>query len=77
MGVRILRDEYLEKSDLSEEKMYQKYIKTLQKNKFDIQDTKQEEKLQNIDKFIENIPGFELRENQKKMLDTVDKTFQK
>ena len=77
MGVRILRDEYLEKSDLSEEKMYQKYIKTLQKNKFDIQDTKQEEKLQNIDKFIENFPGFELRENQKKMLDTVDKTFQK
>jgi Rad3-related DNA helicase len=42
-----------------------------------IDDKNSSNSVENIIDFIDTIPGFELRENQKKMLDTVDTTLQK
>ncbi len=79
VGIRILRDTYLEapKNPLSPLSFTESYIQSLQKKTLDIEDIYTSNTSINIEEFLANIPGFELRENQKKMLDKVDMTFSK
>ena len=77
VGVHIVRDEYLEKYTTSNEQILQDYENILHGNMYDIDDKNSSNSVENIMDFIDTIPDFELRENQKKMLDTVDTTLQK
>lgn len=53
------------------------YIKKIKKRHIDIHDISRSGKVENIDNFLDDIPGFELRSNQKTMLAKVDTIFSK
>ncbi|NDK10068.1 DEAD/DEAH box helicase [Candidatus Gracilibacteria bacterium] len=76
-GIKILKDLYLQKPEfvLSSEEFVEKYIKDLSNNIHDIQDISMSKVNENLSDFLEKIPNFELRDSQKSMLDTVDKTL--
>ncbi len=78
-GIRILRDEYLisPNENISQDDIVDTYTQKLKKNIYDIQDMSQNNEHINIEDFLDNIPWFELRDSQKKMLDKVDNTFKK
>ena len=77
VGIKIVRDTYLiiPETPPSREEVIEIYIRSLEKNIRDIQDISQENITLKLDEFLSKIPSFELRENQKKMLDKVDKTL--
>jgi hypothetical protein len=67
----------LEKPEMvmSSEDFVEKYIKDIQHNVEDIKDISMSKVNENLSEFLEKIPNFELRDTQKSMLDTVDKTL--
>lgn len=77
VALKIIKETYLPvtKKNLSGEEVFDEYRKNLRKNKIDITDTPSNISISNIEEFLENKEGFELREGQKTMLRKVDKTF--
>lgn len=80
VGIRLLRDLYLHFPNqdlLKGENISEIYLSALEKNIYDIEDISHTHTTIIADDFLSKIPNFELRENQKQMLDIVDKTFSK
>ena len=77
VGVRILRDEYLKitqkKADSVVWKKY--YTSALQENIGEAHKIYEQKDVPDIEKFLEKVPNFELRQSQKQMLQSVASSF--
>ena len=77
VGVRIIRDEYLQKpkKEVSDTTWKTYYTSVLQENIWETHEIYKEQHIDNIEEFLGTIPDFELRESQKCMLQTVSNSF--